>query len=554
MANCLNILSPQTEKLEVNSRQRVPAHFRDEARGCEFLVLWLDCDLEGENICFEVMKTACCKDDDYNSPLVKNKNVYRASFSALDPESLKKAYWGLQGRPNRNEADAVDARQELDLRIGSHALRSCLRLNSHASLSPLLILFQNSFSTFAGCAWTRFQTQFFQGRFRDLDASLVSYGPCQTPTLWFCVQRQDEIDAFKPEKFYILKSLIKMKTIFDGVRARMNRQDPQCRNPSSQEFRQRFQQWEADQRQHHGQRDETLEMEWTKGPIFSKECIEGLKSMLFVDAAEQAKKANAVGDRPNYHEAAASGSGEAPKACLDLNRTYQFLLDVTQCSTKEAASQRPQGMNTVQMLKLASSSLGMGPHEAMKEAESLYLRGYLTYPRTETTTYPPGLDLDALLRGQCRNPIWGNQAIQLTQLGRKAPRKGFDAGDHPPITPTVQIPNSVGEIGSPRTWKLYELVCRNFLASISGDLLYLTKKFTFSLSRDLSRDSGGGKNPKDENFKNFSVQFTMSDRRLIDAGFQRVLQGTVFSYEIRMQFSVLEFLTIRLYCVSHFEI
>ena len=52
------------------------------------------------------------------------------------------------------------------------------------------------------------------------------------------------------------------------------------------------------------------------------------------------------------------------------------------------------------LLKAASSALGIGAHQAMRVAETLYLAGYLSYPRTESTAYPPGTDLDAPLRAQ----------------------------------------------------------------------------------------------------------------------------------------------------------
>ena len=45
-------------------------------------------------------------------------------------------------------------------------------------------------------------------------------------------------------------------------------------------------------------------------------------------------------------------------------------------------------MNPISLLKLASSVLGIGPQAAMRAAEQLYLSGFVSYPRTESTAYP----------------------------------------------------------------------------------------------------------------------------------------------------------------------
>ncbi|PNI14173.1 TOP3B isoform 16, partial [Pan troglodytes] len=104
-------------------------------------------------------------------------------------------------------------------------------------------------------------------------------------------------------------------------------------------------------------------------------------------------------------------------------------------SRKEKAKQRPLALNTVEMLRVASSSLGMGPQHAMQTAERLYTQGYISYPRTETTHYPENFDLKGSLRQQANHPYWADTVKRLLAEGINRPRKGHDAGDHPPITP-----------------------------------------------------------------------------------------------------------------------
>merc|ERR1711963_375939 len=102
--------------------------------------------------------------------------------------------------------------------------------------------------------------------------------------------------------------------------------------------------------------------------------------------------------------------------------------------TKDKAKERPIALNTVELMRVASSGLGMSPQHAMMIAEKLYTQGYISYPRTESTQYADNFDLKDLVRQQQHSSDLAEVCKELLQGGMTKPRKGHDAGDHPPIT------------------------------------------------------------------------------------------------------------------------
>jgi DNA topoisomerase IA len=148
--------APVSKRVAPGEGENMARNLAQLARGAQWLVLWLDCDREGENIAFEVMQV--CREA--NPRLV----VKRARFSALIHRDILHAVNHLV-QPNADEAAAVDARQEIDLRVGS--------------------------------SFTRLQTLLLQDKFpwgpylpEGRDAMLLSYGPCQFPTLGLIVKRE----------------------------------------------------------------------------------------------------------------------------------------------------------------------------------------------------------------------------------------------------------------------------------------------------------------------------------------------------------------------------
>jgi DNA topoisomerase-3 len=89
--------------------EKIKRTLEREVRSCDKLIIWTDCDREGENIGYEIIDV--CKS------VKPNLDVYRAIFSEITQSSVRRALQDLK-RPNKNISDAVDARIELDLRIG----------------------------------------------------------------------------------------------------------------------------------------------------------------------------------------------------------------------------------------------------------------------------------------------------------------------------------------------------------------------------------------------------------------------------------------------------
>jgi len=268
------------------------------------VILWLDCDREGEAIADEV-RQVCIEGNRNLEPY-----IYRAKFSTVMEGEIKSALQTL-GRVNEWFVQAVHARSQIDLRVGA--------------------------------AFTRFQTLRLQKKFQlSGNSTVVSYGPCQFPTLGFVVERWARIETFIPEDFWFIELSLRIP----------GQQHQQGQGEGEEEV----------QRHHSGSspsnNDRPIHFAWKRSRLYDQWVTLALY-----------------------------------ESCLEAEVAV-----VTQMNGRPKSKWRPVPLATVELQKRASRYLRIGSETLMQAAEALYQQGFISYPRTETERFRPEFQHQPLLQ------------------------------------------------------------------------------------------------------------------------------------------------------------
>lgn len=186
------------------------------------------------------------------------------------------------------------------------------------------------------------------------------------------------------------------------------------------------------------------------------------------------------------HATARFKEESAAKAVMD------HIKDATQAEVvsiekKRRRSNPPAPFNTTSLMA-AASSIGIRPSRCMRIAESLYMAGLTSYPRVDNTVYPEGLDFAGVLKTLAKVPSLREQAEKLLSSGAFHPTRGKQQDtDHPPIYPTGAADQDKLR---PEEWKLYNLIARRFMATLSDAAVIEGTKVTLDVNGETFNARG----------------------------------------------------------------
>jgi len=151
---------------------------------------------------------------------------------------------------------------------------------------------------------------------------------------------------------------------------------------------------------------------------------------------------------------------------------------VSAAEKKRRQVKAPTPFNTT-ALQAAAASEGISPARTMRIAETLYMNGLISYPRVDNTVYPASLDMTGILKALAEVPVYREHVHRIQSAPLHPTRGANETTDHPPIHPTAAgDPDKL----KPEEWKLYNLVARRFMATLSDAAVIEGTKVTIDVA------------------------------------------------------------------------
>ena len=113
------------------------------------------------------------------------------------------------------------------------------------------------------------------------------------------------------------------------------------------------------------------------------------------------------------------------------------------------------------------------PQQTLEIAQNLYTNAYISYPRTSSQKLPADINFREIIKNLSKIDEYSNIAKELLSKSELTPTNGKkDDPAHPAIHPTGVIPEKLNS----KEKKIYDLICRRFLATFSREMVKESRK------------------------------------------------------------------------------
>lgn len=158
----------------------------------------------------------------------------------------------------------------------------------------------------------------------------------------------------------------------------------------------------------------------------------------------------------------------------------EALIQKVSRTKREQAPPHPFDLTTLQ--SESYNLFHITPKETLEIAQSLYLAGVTSYPRTSSQQLDPKLGFKNILHHLSKQPPYESLAKKLLELKELRPNNGKKTDPaHPAIYPTGHFSKSL----KPKEHKIYDLIVKRFLATFAAPAIRETMEVLLNVKKEI---------------------------------------------------------------------